>query len=161
MKMSVEVMPALTLCNQSCFGIFIKWLSSCHRAYLSHSLFVKKDSNDDTDDKDHCQDRSHHPDQTITWLVWLWVWNWGNHWISVRAGYIHLLWTNRENREKSAKHRAQDTECGATIACFWVSVLEILKVLVVWCRERDHQKVLLWLFFFYHSRQNKMTLKHN
>lgn len=38
---------------------------TCHRLYLSHSLFVKQDGDDDADDEDHGQDGSDHPDQTV------------------------------------------------------------------------------------------------
>lgn len=58
--------------------------------------FIKKNSYDNADDKDHCEHRTYNPNQAFFFICdWLWIQiHWHNR-IRVRAGCIHLLRKNR------------------------------------------------------------------
>lgn len=59
----------------------------------NNSLFIQENSNNDADDKDHGQDRAHHPYEPIPVLYREGVHHqlWGHHCVSVRAGGKHFL----------------------------------------------------------------------
>lgn len=57
-----------------------------------HSLFIEQNGDDDADDEDHSQDRSHHPDEAVsTRLHGLGVYVGGHDEVRVRAGHKRFL----------------------------------------------------------------------